>query len=212
MLREFGSIIIGSSALYFTPKFGAFPIILMMILIELFATSPKKRTSGTSYLIGMLLCEAYFLYTENGLIQLEYFAYVSCYLFLRYKGKEWFNDNNVNEYLYLLFTLSVPIFLDFITDLMEIDMGILLFVTLYLGFMRMSDWILHSKFAVLLFSVIQIASAYYLDHFMIQGDMKVCFVAVIVLWTLMKWKTGGDSGVSRVFKERAFRESSEGIH
>ncbi|MGF9890953.1 hypothetical protein ABEX78_20065 [Priestia megaterium] len=212
MLKELGAIIIGSIALFLTPYIGAYSIIIMMIVIELFATLGSKKTSGFSYLVGMFLCEGYFLYSGTGIVQLEYFIYVSVYLFFRYKGKEWFINNNVNGYLYLLFTLSVPIFLDFITDLMEIDMGILLFVTLYLGFMRMSDWILTSKFTVLLFAVIQITSAYQLDNFMIQDSMKIYFVAGIVLWTLMKWKTGGNANVSRVFEERAFGESSQGVH
>ncbi|MDU9693817.1 hypothetical protein WKH56_09510 [Priestia sp. SB1] len=212
MFRELGAIIIGSIALFLTPYIGAYSIIAMMVVIELFATLGTKKTSGFSYLIGMFLCEGYFLYSGTGIIQLEYFLYVLVYLFFRYKGKEWFINNNVNGYLYLLFTLSVPIFLDFITDLMQIDMGILLFVTLYLGFMRMSDWILTSRFTVLLFAVIQITSAYQLDNFIIQDSMKIYFVAGIVLWTLMKWKTGGNANVSRVFKERALRESSEGIH
>lgn len=212
MFRELGAIIIGLTALFLTPYLGAYSIIIMMIVIELFATLGSKKTSGFSYLIGMFLCEGYFLYSGTGIVQLEYFIYVSVYLFFRYKGKEWFINNNVNGYLYLLFTLSVPIFLDFITDLMEIDMGILLFVTLYLGFMRMSDWILTSKFTVLLFAVIQITSAYQLDNFIIQDSMKIYFVAGIVLWTLMKWKTGGNANVSRVFEERAFRESSQGVH
>lgn len=212
MIKELIVIVLGFLALYLTPQFGVYSVIAMMVLIEMFTTSKVKTLSNVSFLLGMFLSEAYFLYTNNGLIELQYFIYVGFYLLVRHKGNEWFFDNKVNEYLYLLFAISMPIFLDFITQLAEIQMNILLFVTLYLVFLRMSDWILKTKLAVFAFAIIQIVSAYSLENFILQNEMKLYFVAGIVMWVIMKLKTGGEVNVSKVFDGYVFRKGSKGLH
>lgn len=212
MIKELIAAIIGVAALYMTKHLGVYPIILMMVIIEFLSVGKNHKVTSISFIVGMLLSEAYFLYTGASMISLEYFIYVGFYLFVRHKGKEWFVDNNVNEYLYLLFTVSVPIFLDFITQLMEIELGILLFVTLYLVFLRMTDWILHSKLSVLIFTIIQVMSAFTLDSFVLENDLKIYFVFGMIIWTIIKWKAGRNFNVSRLFVTNVFRKSSKGVY
>lgn len=212
MIKELLAAVVGIAALYMTKHLGVYPIILMMVLIEFLSVRKHHKVTSISFIIGVLLCEGYFLYTGAGLINLEFFIYVGFYLFVRHKGKEWFVDNNVNEYLYLLFTVSVPIFLDFITQLMEIELGVLLFVTLYLVFLRMTDWILDSKLSVLIFTVIQVSSAFTLENFVLQDDLKIYFVFGMIIWTIIKWKVGKKFDVSRLFVTNVFRKSSKGVY
>ncbi|MCK1999975.1 hypothetical protein MZM54_01080 [[Brevibacterium] frigoritolerans] len=211
MLKKIAAIIVGFLALYTTPALGIYSIVIMMLSIELFTVCKPEKTSSISFLVGMFLSEAYFLYSGTGLINLEYFVYVGSYLFIRHKGYEWFVDNKVNGYLYLLFAASMPVFLDSITRLAEVQLHLLLFVTLYLTFLRMSDWILTSKLPTLLFAIIQIVSAYSLENFILQ-DGEIYFIIGIILWTGMKWGTGGNENVSRIFGENLLRKSSKGVY
>ena len=212
MIQKLFAIIIGFFALFFTQTFGVYPIILMLVLIEICSVSKNIVSSNMSILVGMFLCELYFLYTDTGISQLEYFLYIGFYLYIRFKGKEWFIDNKVNGWLYLFFAVSVPTFLDFITQLAEIKLNILMFTTLYLLFLRLSDLVLKSKVTVLLFSISQIISIYSLGNFILHNEMKIYLVVTMIVWTLMKWKTGGVLNVSKIFAGNLFRKSGEGVY
>lgn len=212
MVAKLIGFLIGAGALFLTSKIDVYSIIGMMVLLEIVSVMRMIKVSNSAVLIGMLICQAYFLYEGIDLTGFQYFVYVSFYLFVRHKGNEWFVNNNVNEYLYLLFALSVPMFLDFITQMMEIKMSILLFVALYFTFLRMSDWIIHTKLTIVLFSLTQIISALSLDKFILQDDMKIYFVVGITIWTLIKLKGKGKNNVSRVFIRNLFRKSSQGVY
>lgn len=212
MLKQIGAIALGGFALYLRPILGIYPLIAMMVLIELFSSSKNNKSVDISFIVGMFISEAYLLYTGADLIEIKYFIYVGVYLLLRYKGNDWFFDNKVNGYFYLLFGVSMPIFLEFITRLVDKKMDLLLYAALYLAFLRMSDLLLKTKFAKVLFAVTQIVAAYKLDNFIIHDQMRVYFVAGMILWAIMKLEIGGKTNVPRVFTRRIFGESSKRIY
>jgi hypothetical protein len=212
MIKELFAATMGAAAMYLTKSLGFYPIILLMVLIELLSLNKRNHFTNLSFLLGMFVSEAYFLYSNSGIMALKYFVYVGFYLLFRFKGNDWFVDNKVNEYLYLLFAISVPIFLDFITRMMGIEVDLLLFSTLYLIFLRLSDWILKTKLSVAIFSLTQIVSAYSLGQFILQDSMKIYFVVIIVLWTLKKWKTGGIVDVRRLSITNLFGKSRKGLY
>ncbi|MGF7535584.1 hypothetical protein AAGG74_18180 [Bacillus mexicanus] len=212
MFKILLGLALGIFGLYYSKDVGLYAIICMLAATELLTVFKKVEVGNLPMIVGMFLCEAYFLYTGSGITELNYFLYVCLYLFVRFKGNKWFIDNNVNEYVYLIFTLSVPIFLDFVTKLMNFDMGVLPFITMYLIFLRMTDDILKSRIVVILFTLIQIVSAFTLEKFMIQDDLKMYFALGLIIWTILKIKVVVNKNVSRIFDERVFYKSGKGIY
>lgn len=212
MIKTILGLLFGILGLFYSKEIGFYAIIVMLVATEFFAVFKKIEIANVPIVVGMFLCEAYFLYTGSGITELNYFLYVCLYLLVRFKGNKWFIDNNVNEYVYLLFTLSVPIFLDFITKLMDFHMGVLPFITMYLIFLRITDMILESRITVFLFAIIQIVSAYTLEKFMIQDDIKIYFILGLIIWAILKMKVVINKNVPRIFNEKVFFKSSKRVY
>lgn len=206
-LLFFGSILL-------TNYFGIVSLVLGLLFLEFVSVKWKKYNTNSSTIFALLLGELCLIGVGATTLGFDVLMLVGVYLLIRYKGDLWFVDNRINNYVYLLFAVSVPVFLVFITLLVDIEWSLLMFASLYLVFLRISDQVIVKRMPLILFIGTQfIALNIFSGLVLIGGGAKILFVMVLMIWAITKWQQGGQQyNVSKIFTREIYGESRKRLY
>ena len=196
-----------------TAHLGELPLITGLVLLEIASVRWARNKMGFSIMVAIILAEFFLMFKGENIIDFNVLIAIGIYLVVRQKGDSWFVDNKISSYVYLLFAISVPVFLTFVTLLADIEWNLLMFTTLYLMFLRISDHIITKRIPMVLFICTQTFALNIFNGLGNIDDMvKALFIVALVIWGISKWHQGGQRDVSRILTNALYREGSQGVY